>query len=430
MTALKKQQSFLFALLAAGTATPAFAQYTLNTLVTFTYTDWVYPNSNLILSDGILYGATGDGGTYGSGIIYSVPVGGGNTTTLASRNGIVNPQNPDTPAGLVLSAGTLYGTVPQWGGAATGSIFSVPVGGGNATTLATFNGFNGDIPCGTLVVAGGYLYGTTSSLYTAVEHDPVRGGDPGTVFSVPVGGGNVTTLAKFNGTNGREPSFGGMILAGNTLYGTTQSGGANGNGTVFSIPLSGGNITTLASFNGTDGSSPAGGLLADGGMLYGTTSSGGASGGGTVFSMPLTSGNITTIASFNGTNGGIPNPGLIVDALGDLYGSTSRGGANNGGTIFSASTATGNITTLVSFNGTNGAEPAAGLVFDDKGDMFGTTNMGGGNIGGLGTVFELSPTPVPEPATSSLLVFASAALLARRRGWRSGNIKKWTGAMQ
>ena len=77
----------------------------------------------------------------------------------------------------------------------------------------------------------------------------------GTVFSVPVSGGSATLLASFNGSNGKDP-WAGVTLGGNTLYGTTQYGGANGDGVVFSVPLSGGSPTLLASFNGSNGNEP------------------------------------------------------------------------------------------------------------------------------------------------------------------------------
>ena len=84
----------------------------------------------------------------------------------------------------------------------------------------------------------------------------------------------LTTLATFNGSNGQEP-WAGVTLSGSTLYGTTDYGGANGglgNGTVFSVPISGGSPTLLASFNGSNGDCPLAGVTLSGNTLYGTTS--------------------------------------------------------------------------------------------------------------------------------------------------------------
>ena len=107
-----------------------------------------------------------------------------------------------------------------------GTVFSVPVSGGSPTVLASFNGSNGEMPTR-----------PHAQRQHPVRHDRRRRryGD-GTVFSVPVSGGSPTTLASFNGSNGKLP-YAGLTLSanGSTLYGTTEAGGANGNGTVFSM---------------------------------------------------------------------------------------------------------------------------------------------------------------------------------------------------
>ena len=131
--------------------------------------------------------------------------------------------------------------------------------------------------------------------------------------------------------------------------------------------------------------------------------------------------NVTPLVSFNGTTGVVPEAGLIADAKGNLFGTTTAGGANNGGTAFEiAKTATGYATTptvLVNFDSTSGVVPEAGLIADDNGNLFGTTTAGGANNGG--TVFEI--------AGSGFAVFAgtpgkancfgqSVAALARQFG--------------
>jgi uncharacterized repeat protein (TIGR03803 family) len=117
---------------------------------------------------------------------------------------------------------------------------------------------------------------------------PKRGGadGDGTIFSIPAAGGPVTLLASFNGTDGAQP-WGNLTLVGSTLYGMTNEGGANNDGTIFSMPLTGGEPTTLVSFDGTNGANPQGSLTFDGSSLYGVTSGGGTSGGGTVFALAL-----------------------------------------------------------------------------------------------------------------------------------------------
>jgi len=132
------------------------------------------------------------------------------------------------------------------------------------------------------------------------------------------------------------------------------------------------------------------------GNLYGTADLGGASGYGAVFELAQGSGTITTLASFNGTNGEYPLAGLIMDSSGNLYGTTVYGGASSDGTVFELAHGSGTITTLASFNGTDGANPYAGLIMDSSGNLDGTTNAGG--AGGLGTVFELSGAVAAQPS--------------------------------
>ena len=148
---------------------------------------------------------------------------------------------------------------------------------------------------------------------------------------------------NFSGSNGSHPVGSLLADASGNLFGTTSEGGASGNGTVFEIANTASGYastsTILVSFNGTNGSQPAGNLISDAtGDLFGTTVAGGASGKGTVFEIPKTATGYasipTTLASFSGANGGTLWGSLIADATGNLFGTTSSGGANNGGTAF------------------------------------------------------------------------------------------------
>src|SRR5438309_1496875 len=136
-------------------------------------------------------------------------------------------------------------------------------------------------------------------------------------------------------------------------------------------------LTTLATFNGYDGANPYGGLVADAnGNLFGTTLSGGANGNGTVFEIAKTAtgyASATTLVTFNYADGANPFGGLIADANGYLFGTTSGGGVFGGGTVFEiAKTATGYAstpTTLVNFNSADGAYPYASLIADANGNL-------------------------------------------------------------
>ena len=210
------------------------------------------------------------------------------------------------------------------------------------------------------------------------------------MFEVAAGSGAVTTLASFNGTsNGCTPYSGLVADSSGNLYGTTMYGGSAGDGTVFEVAAGSSAITTLASFNGTNGANPYGSLVVDSsGNLFGTTGHGGPGNIGTVFKVAVGSGNITTLVSFNGANGCMPLGGLVEDGSGNLYGTTGSGGSGGDGTVFKIAASGGALTTLASFNGTNGAVPLGSLVLGGSGNLFGTTSQDGPSNDG--TVFEVA----------------------------------------
>jgi len=152
-------------------------------------------------------------------------------------------------------------------------------------------------------------------------------------------------------------------------------------------------LTTLVSFNGADGAGPLGSLVADGnGNLYGTTRNGGAYGYGTAFELSGPAHQTqTTLVSFNKSNGANPAGGLTFDSAGNLFGSTSGGGDYNLGTVFELSGPSHEtLSTLKSFSGYDGASPNDGLLIDSNGNVYGTTEDRGPGNPGNGTVFELS----------------------------------------
>ena len=195
----------------------------------------------------------------------------------------------------------------------------------------------------------------------------------------------------FTGGDGGLPTAVLIQDSGGNLYGTTSSGGDSGLGLVFKLDTRN-TETVLHSFTGSDGAVPHGGLVRDSaGNLYGTTSSGGASGLGTVFKID-TSGRETVLHSFGGSpDGAQPYAGLVMDNAGNLYGTTENGGASGFGTVFKVDN-TGTESVLHSFAGgsSDGADPTARVILDANGNLYGTTFMGGSN--GRGTVFELDTT--------------------------------------
>ena len=245
------------------------------------------------------------------------------------------------------------------------------------TTLHSFSGTDGSHPYAGLVLASdGNFYGTTDSNGTYGN---------GTVFKI-TSAGALTTLYNFAGSDGSNPTAGLIQATDGNLYGTTFGGGAYSDGTVFKITTAG-TLTTLHSFAGTDGSNPWGGVVqATDGNFYGTTTSGGAYNDGTVFKI-TTAGTLTTLHSFAGTDGSSPDAGLVQGTDANLYGTTAAGGANAYGTVFKITLA-GTLTTLHSFAGTDGIFPSAGLVQGTDGNFYGTTYESGAY--GYGTIFKIT----------------------------------------
>jgi uncharacterized repeat protein (TIGR03803 family) len=205
-----------------------------------------------------------------------------------------------------------------------------------------------------------------------------------------------TVIHSFSGgANGTEPLFSGVIRdrAGN-FYGTTYSGGAFNLGTVFKVDING-NATVLHSFTGGgDGATPYAGLVRDtAGHMYGTTFNGGlqltacSKGCGVVFEID-TDGHEKVLHQFSsGPDGAFPVGGLIWDEKGDLYGTTETGGPSNFGMVFKIDNK--GIETVVHYfaGSPEGMFPFGRLIRDASGNFYGTTSGGGV---GFGTVYELS----------------------------------------
>jgi uncharacterized repeat protein (TIGR03803 family) len=270
------------------------------------------------------------------------------------------------------------------------------------TTLFSFNFTDGNLPIGGLVQAtDGNFYGTTATggLNRCKVHrthsDPngVNNGC-GTIFKITPRGA-LTSLHTFDGTDGEYPESGVVQGVDGNFYGTTQAGGTDtscdyglipGCGTIFKITPSG-TFTTLHSFQLTDGAIPARKLVqGTDGNFYGATGAGGANGYGTVFKI-TPSGTLTTLHSFDGTDGADPLTGLVQGTDGNFYGTTDN-------TVFKI-TPSGTLTTLHTFDGTDGSGPNA-LVQGTNGNLYGTTIEGGtgGNAENApsGTVFEITPS--------------------------------------
>jgi uncharacterized repeat protein (TIGR03803 family) len=310
-------------------------------------------------------------------------------TTLVDFDG-TDGQNPFYVPLVQGTDGNLYGTTPYGGANRAGTVFKMTPSG-TLTTLYSFcaqsDCTDGETPeTGLVLGTDSNFYGTT---YAGGSGAGCTGGC-GTVFKI-TSGGKLTTLHSFDETDGASPYGRALIQATNgSFYGTTSSGGVVG-GTVFKI-TSGGAFTLLHSFEGTDGSEPVGGVIqATDGNLYGTTNRGGADGVGTVFKITL-AGTLTTLYSFCAQSGCTDgeNPytaGLVQASNGIFYGTTYDGGANNGGTVFKI-TSGGTLTTLYNFGSLDGFYPEAALIQATDGNFYGTTYLGG--AGDEGSAFKMT----------------------------------------
>lgn len=299
---------------------------TLTTLLSFNDTDGAILYGGLFQGkDGFLYGAAAEGGTYGDGVIFKASTSGslGILTELNGNNGSF------PVAGMIQGAdGNFYGTTLEGGAYGEGTVFRETTGGA-LTTLVAFKGLDGADPSPVLVQgADGNFYGTT-------EEGGTYG--LGTVFKMTPSGALTTLYTFTGGTDGAIPVAGLIQGVDGNFYGVAYEGGANGAGSVFKI-TSAGAFTTLYSFAGTnDGAYPWGGLVqARDGNLYGTTQSGGIYGFGTVFQIAPT-GDLNTIAQFDGYQGAEPSSAMIQATDGNLYGTTEEGGIVGDGAVYKIS---------------------------------------------------------------------------------------------
>ena len=310
---------------------------TFTTLHTFAGNDGATPWASLILSGNTLYGTTAGRGNGRGATVFAVNTDGTGFTNLYSfsatstnSSGAYTNSDGDGPeAGLILSGNTLYGTAAYGGSSGAGTVFAVNTDGTGFTNLHSFDGYPSDgyDPQAGLVLSGNTLYGTA-----------------GAVFAINTDGTGFTNLHSFSATSTNSSGtytnsdgggpVAGLILSGNTLYGTAAYGGRFGNGTVFAVNTDSTGFTNLHSFSATldpyytnsDGAGPVAGLILSGNTLYGTAAYGGSSGVGTVFAVNTDGTGFNTLHHLDGSwgvgGGGYPFAGLILSAN-TLYGTTS-----------------------------------------------------------------------------------------------------------
>ena len=354
-------------------------------------------------------------------------------------------ENPQ--AGVVFDqAGNLYGTAALGAVDGNGVVYSLtpPDDGTVPWTESVLHKFQGQpdgaVPVCSLVFLSGDLFGTTEEGGTH---------NMGTVFQVrPPSelGGNAKgrVLYSFGSVagDGMVPNAG-LLPAHPGFYGVTRDGGANGRGTVFQVTPPGGgggnwNETILYNFTSSgDGSFPSSDLIMDEqGNLYGATLVGGANDLGAIYQLspPASEGGAwteTVIFSFSGIDGTLPFGRLQFDEAGALYGTTTSGGSGQAGTVFKLTPQSQpglpwTQSVLYNFSGgRDGGSPFAGVIFGNKGRLFGTASTGGnGRPDPGGVIFRLDPPENEgDPWTERVLHafggpdgFRSLSRLVRRGG--------------
>jgi uncharacterized repeat protein (TIGR03803 family) len=308
------------------------------------------------------------------------------------------------PFGEVVSDGSkLYGMASNGGAFGTGIIFSMNSDASGYTKLHDFPDpsvvADGVLPYGSLVLNGGVLYGMAVAGGT-------NGG--GVIFSINSDGTGYTKLHNFPepavANDGLNP-YGTLVMENGVLYGTTWVGGAYGGGVIFSINADGSGYTKLHDFLDptvvSDGILPWAGPVIAGGILYGTTSAGGSNGVGTVYSIAKDGSGYTKLHEFPDpavTSDGSALYGPVTVENGTIYGTAFSGGAgwdgtNNNGIVFSMNTDGSGYSILHDFStgGSDGANPYGGVILGgDK--LYGMTTSGGafGASPGLGALYSIN----------------------------------------
>jgi uncharacterized repeat protein (TIGR03803 family) len=360
------------------------------------YNGTIYPEGYYLYAglfpaaDGKLYGQTYSGGAYGGGVVFSLATDGTYSVVHNVRN---SPNQEGATAYGELSqtsSGALLGT--NTGGAASGNgeLFTVNTDGSGWNDIHDFYSTPANPLESAIRASDGLLYATSAG-----------GSGCGTVFRIEADGTTIQTLHVFgcgDPTDGQTPY--GRLVEGSdgALYGTTYQGGSNGYGTVYRITKLG-QFSLLHSFYGynsgtgiyEDGLYPYSGLIvATDGNMYGTTNSYGHYGYGTIYQI-TTGGTFSVVHSFNNAAGEGAytfEGGVVQGPDGRLYGTTYGGGSHGYGTLFAVTTG-GSFTKLHDFDPTGigeGYQSHGQVAFDGAGNVYGTTYYGG--YDGVGTIFK------------------------------------------
>ncbi len=352
------------------------------------------------------YGTTVAGGTFGYGTVFELKrTSGGKFQEIVLHNFSGMPDGKNPYGGVTFdAAGNLYGTTVAGGNGGTcvgdgcGSVFELAPSGGGWTESVIYSFAGGTDGSG---AGGGVVFDKSGNLFGMTPDGGT--GSLGTIYELSLVSGQWQEKVIYNFTGGVDGGVGslGLLLsdAAGNLFGVTEIGGASSSGTIFKLSPSGQTwqFTTLYAFRGQpDAGFPYGGLISDGaGNVYGTTYYGGASNAGAVFELDRKGKEHVLYSFHGGTDGSSPTSTLIFDHLGNLYGTTTAGGAASCdcGTVFEMKRMGGSWTEIVlhrfGAKSGDGEFPYYGMSADANGNFYSTTAAGG--ISGQGIVFAFTP---------------------------------------
>jgi uncharacterized repeat protein (TIGR03803 family) len=376
--------------------------------------DGADPFADLFLFNGRLYGTSEHGGTNANGTVFSINIDGSHFTTLhtfATRSDL------NAQGGVIFSSNILYGTEAFGGTNNQGAVFALAANGLTFTNLHSFIALDdGTWLSSSLLLLSNTLYGTAQAGGANNAGTIFKINTDGTDFT------NLHSFAAnpfylYTNSDGASPIAGLIASGSDTLFGSATSGGTNGQGTIFRINTDGTGFTVLHTFgallptNGdqtnTDGAGPNG-LLLSGNTLYGTATEGGEYGNGTIFSLNTNGSNFRVLHAFSASvsvnvgnsilqtneDGAYPTCDLVTSGTA-LYGTAEQGGANGNGTVYQVSFNGSNFWVLHTFEASDptnysnadGSAPQSGMVLSSN-VLYGTTY--GGGTDGCGTLFSIT----------------------------------------
>lgn len=317
--------------------------------------------SLLLASNGNIYGMSNYGGIYDWGTIFSIDT----LTKIVTIIHDFDSIDGGGPYGSLIQAsnGLLYGVTSEGGSFGDGVLFEFDPNTNFLTKKFNFNNVSsGRLPFGSLLQAtNGKLYGMT---YAGGANDY------GIIFEYTISTNSFVKKLDFDYTNNGGNPHGDLMQASNGLiYGVTSQGGYDGYGTLFNFDPIANTFNTLYDFDDYSGSYPYGSLIQGAnGNLYGMAALGGTYSLGVLFEYNISSNFNTVKINFNGIDGAVPTGSLLLASNGNMYGTTNAGGYHDLGILFEYNPLNDAFYINIDFDGTNGSQPLYGNLIETCGN--------------------------------------------------------------